>query len=335
MPKISVVIPCYNGEQYIAAALESVYAQSFGDYEVIVVDDGSTDGTQDVLTPYRDRLRYHHQDNQGLAVARNVGLSLAAGDYVTYLDADDIWEPDNLRVKHEVLMRFPDLGGVFSEFSIFDAMGERHSHGTKHLFPFFARTGRDYADIFEEHHMLPLGPHSVPVHVGNIFDSLFWGNFILPTSMVFSRARAKQVGEFRPHMRTQQDYEYWLRFSRLFRFAFVDHVLVRYRRHPEQLTHHSNIERILHAVDEIIDCYEQDFLKQGRARNFGRRKAELLANLAKVRHRQARVREARAFIVQSMSWDYSYLPAYGLYFLSFIPYHWLARMRLLLGSVAN
>lgn len=330
MPKISVVIPCYNGEQFITAALESVYSQSFSDYEVIVVDDGSTDGTHGVLAPYSDRLRYYHQDNQGLAVARNVGLSLASGDYVTYLDADDIWEPDNLRVKHEVLMQFPDLGGVFSEFSIFDAMGERHSHGTKHLFPIFVRTGRDYADIFEEHHMLPLGPHSVPVHVGNIFDSLFWGNFILPTSMIFSRALAKQVGEFRSHMRTQQDYEYWLRFSRLYRFAFVDHVLVRYRRHPEQLTHHSNIERILFAVDEIIDCYEQDFWKQGRARDFGRRKAELLASLAKVRHRQARIREARSLISRSISWDPWYWQAYGLYCMSLFPYRLLAWVRSLI-----
>ena len=333
MPKISVVIPCYNGEDFIGAALASVYAQSFSDYEVIVVDDGSTDGTREVIAPYLNRLRYHYQENQGLAVARNVGLKLACGDYITYLDADDIWEPDNLRVKHEVLVRFPGIGGVFSEFSIFDVTGELHSHGSKCLFPFFSRTARDYADIFEERHLLPLDDYSVTVYVGNILNSLFFGNFILPTSMVFSRALASQVGEFCPHMRTQQDYEYWLRFSRCHRFAFVDHVLVRYRRHPDQLTHHSNIERILHAVNEIVDGYQEEFRMQGRAHIFGRRKAELLANLAKVRHRQARVQEARSLVTQSMRWDPWYWQAYGLYCMSFFPYHLLVKARTLLGRL--
>lgn len=333
MPKISVVIPCYNGERFITAALQSVYGQSFVDYEVIVIDDGSTDATRMVIAPYLNRLRYHHQENQGLAVARNVGLQLACGDYVTFLDADDIWEPDNLRIKYEVLIRYPGIAGVFSEFSIFDVTGERHSHGTKHLFPFFSRTGRDYADIFEESHILLPPNNSKTVYVGNIFESLFLGNFILPTSMVFNRALAREIGDFRSHMRTQQDYEYWLRFARRYRFAFIDHALVRYRRHPEQLTHHSNIERILLAVDEIIDCYQNEFQKQGQEHIFARRKAELLSNLAIVRHRQARVGEARSFISQSVRWDPWYLPAYVLYCMSFIPYRFLARARMLLGRV--
>lgn len=331
MPKISVVIPTYNGAQFLGAALGSVYAQTFTDYEVIIVDDGSTDNTRELLERYRDRLRYHYQENQGLAVARNTGLGLARGDYITYLDADDLWEPGNLQVKHEVLAKFPGIGGVFSEFGVFDVTGERHSRGTKHIFPFFDRTGRDYPDIFQERHTLSTAGGEVTVYVGDVFESLFLGNFILPTSMVFNRASALTIGEFRPHLRTQQDYEYWLRFTRQYRLAFVDHALVRYRRHPQQLTDYSKIERILHAVDEIIGAYETEFRVNGRGRVFGRRKAELLANLAKVRIRQERNSEARSLIARGIAWDPLYVPAYALFPLSFLPYRLLARVRSMLG----
>ncbi len=100
-PAISVIIPSYNYAHLILESLQSVFAQTYHDYEIIVVDDGSTDNTWDVLKPFADRITYHRQENQGLAVARNTGLRLARGKYITYLDADDIWYPDNLRIKQE------------------------------------------------------------------------------------------------------------------------------------------------------------------------------------------------------------------------------------------
>ena len=211
---------------------------------MIVVDDGSTDGTRRLLEPYGDRIRYHYQTNQGLAVARNTGLGLASGEYLTYLDGDDAWEPHNLEVKAAVLARFPDVGGVFSEFSIFGS-GKDQPRGTRQTFPFFERTGFGYSDLFAEKHPVEVAGASADLYVGNVFEKLFLGNFILPTTMVFHRERALATGQFRAHMRTQQDYEYWLRFSRQHRFAFIDAPLARYRRHPQQLTNFRNIERIL------------------------------------------------------------------------------------------
>lgn len=331
MSVISVVIPTYNNAHLIGDALESVFKQSFRDYEIIVVDDGSTDHTRELLKPYTERITYYHQENQGLAVARNTGLRLAGGEYITYLDADDIWHPENLRVKADILKRFPGLGGVFSDFLIFDASGVRDPRGTKKLFPFFRRTGRDFKDIFQHTDTVQVEPgRSAIVHHGQVFDSLFWGNFILPTSMVFNRSFAQAVGEFRPHMRTQQDYEYWLRFSKSYPLAYVDDVLVSYRRHPQQLTDHSKIERMLLAIREIIDLYEEEFRHAGKSSLYNRRKAEILTNLAKVYIRQGKTSKARKLVYEALQRDPRFWAAYLHYALSFAPYHWVAGIRTLL-----
>jgi glycosyltransferase involved in cell wall biosynthesis len=98
MPKVSVIIPAYNHGQFIGQTLESVFSQTFLDFEVIVVNDGSPDDTEEVLRSYieRGRIRYFRQDNQGVAAARNRGASEAIGEYLAFLDDDDYWPPDKL-----------------------------------------------------------------------------------------------------------------------------------------------------------------------------------------------------------------------------------------------
>ena len=120
---VSVVIPTYNSEQFILEALNSVFNQTYENYEVIIIDDGSTDDTATALEPFADRIRYYFQRNQGLAVARNNGLEKTLGEFVTYLDADDIWLPDNLNIKTKVLFKHPETCGVFSDFSVFNEKG--------------------------------------------------------------------------------------------------------------------------------------------------------------------------------------------------------------------
>lgn len=328
MPFISVVIPTYNNAHYIRQALDSVLAQTFTDYEVLVVDDGSTDQTREVVAEYGSRVQYVYQINQGLAVARNTGLGTVTGEYLTYLDADDVWAPINLQVKAGVLRAHPELGGVFSEFSIFDESGITSPRGTKELFPFFARTGRTFSDVFARHETVELPDgRRAGVSLGPVFDSLFWGNFILPTSMVFHRERARAVGEFRPELRTQQDYEFWLRFSQQHPLAFVDEVLAKYRRHPNQLTDHSRIGNIFRAVNGIIDQYEEDFTRRGRTQEFARRKAELLTELGKVYIAQGKGAEARAQLVAGLKRNPGYLPAYVTFAISLVPYRWLQSLR--------
>jgi glycosyltransferase involved in cell wall biosynthesis len=301
LPTVSVVIPTYNNARYIGTALDSVFAQSCAPVEVIVVDDGSTDDTKEVVSRYGERVRYVYQPNQGLAVARNTGLSVARGDCLTYLDADDVWEPDNLLVKSSVLLQRPDLSGVFSEFSVFHESRVLHEQGTLHMFPVFARTGKTMAEVFGRCDYVTIpGGRQVLLRSGHIFATLFWGNFILPTSMVLRRSCALEIGEFRPELRTQQDYEYWLRVSRRHALGRVEEPLVRYRRHASQLTDYSRIEKIMLAVRRIVQQYEKEFRESGRHRDYRRRMSGIETDLAKVYIGQRRLPEAWASLKASV-----------------------------------
>jgi glycosyltransferase involved in cell wall biosynthesis len=107
-PLVSVIVPVYNGESYLRAALESIFAQDYYPFEVIVVDDGSIDESAAIARSYKE-LRYIHQPNQGVAVARNVGIEPTRGEFIAFLDADDIWTPDKLTVQINYLMDHTEI----------------------------------------------------------------------------------------------------------------------------------------------------------------------------------------------------------------------------------
>jgi glycosyltransferase involved in cell wall biosynthesis len=124
-PLVSVILPVYNGERYVRAALESVFAQTYRPLEVIVVDDGSTDGTPAAVRAFPD-ARYVRQPNRGPAAARNAALGLARGELVAFMDHDDLWTPDKLGVQVAHLAQHPSLAGVVAHFRHFlsDDVGE-------------------------------------------------------------------------------------------------------------------------------------------------------------------------------------------------------------------
>lgn len=301
MPRVSVIIPTYNTGPYILETIQSVFAQTFDDYELIVVDDGSTDGTAELLAPFEGRLHYHRQRNQGPSTARNAGLALASGELISFLDADDIWFADNLAAKVAAMDRHPEVGAVFSDFEIFDSTGTRHHRGTNALYPQFRHFGRTMSDIFAVREELELpGCGRCPVYSGYAFDSLFQGNFILPSATVVRMQCARQIDGFPPHLRTQEDYEYWLRFAQRFPLAYIDHPLMRYRRHPGQLTDHRHIEKLYTAVLEVVDQYRDTFRERGEFRAYASRRAEVLTGLATVRIAQQRRKEARSLLLDSI-----------------------------------
>ena len=122
-PRVSVIIPTYNSSRFITEALDSVFSQNYDAYEVIVIDDGSTDDTPKRLCPYRDRLRYVCQENAGSAAARNRGLDLARGEFVVFLDADDFLLPGKLREQAAFLQLRPSAGMVHSGWKVIDEYG--------------------------------------------------------------------------------------------------------------------------------------------------------------------------------------------------------------------
>lgn len=122
-PKVSVIVPLYNSERFVAAAVESILQQSYPPYEIIVIDDGSSDRSQEKLSPYRDRIHYIYQNNQGVAAARNRGIQQATGDLIAFLDHDDYWFPNKLEKQVATWQQNPTLGIIHSGWRRVDTWG--------------------------------------------------------------------------------------------------------------------------------------------------------------------------------------------------------------------
>ncbi|MCS6288427.1 MAG: glycosyltransferase [Nitrospira sp.] len=120
MPRVSVVIPTYNCAKFLGRTIDSALKQTYRDFEIIVVDDGSTDGTQALVAAYKESVRYVYQSNQGASAARNAALSRASGEFIAYLDADDLWLPDKLARQVEFLDAHSTCGFVHTEVSVID-----------------------------------------------------------------------------------------------------------------------------------------------------------------------------------------------------------------------
>jgi glycosyltransferase involved in cell wall biosynthesis len=155
--KVSVVIPTFNDEGTIAETLDSVFAQRFdGSFEVIVVNDGSTDGTRAVLAKFGDRIRVIEQPNRGVTLARNAGIREAAGEYIALLDGDDTWTEEMLQKTVPVLDRNPECAAVFADGMLVDSAGRIVS-------PHYVESGFDHSPTLDE--MLA---HAWPILVGAI-----------------------------------------------------------------------------------------------------------------------------------------------------------------------
>jgi len=117
-PLVTSIVPVYNGERFLASTLDSVFAQEYHPLEVIVVDDGSTDNSANIAQSYEE-VRYIYQSNQGVPVARNAGIAAAQGEFIAFLDQDDLWTPNKLRVQIDHMVNNPELGYVIAKQKIF------------------------------------------------------------------------------------------------------------------------------------------------------------------------------------------------------------------------
>jgi glycosyltransferase involved in cell wall biosynthesis len=246
--RVSVVIPTYNRADYIAAAIDSVIAQTLPDVEIIVVDDGSTDDTADRLAAYGGRLVCLRTPNRGFAMARNTGMEAARGDYIAWLDSDDEYWPFKLDLQVRLLDARPDVGFVYSELSGFDDAGyydERHLR-TYHA---SAYRGVAYDDLFTESATLAeagLGAVMTAaghadwidhrVYVGDMFDHYLLRTVVFTNSILFRRELFEAAGPQRRRFGLFTDLEFVLRLSRLAPAAFLDVPTYKLRYHPGQIS---------------------------------------------------------------------------------------------------
>ncbi len=209
MPKVSIIIPVYNGEKYIKKTLSSVFNQSFKGFEVITIDDGSQDKTKEILKTYGKKIRYIHQKNKGTAAARNTGIKAAKGKYIAFLDQDDLWLPQKLAEQVKILDKKPKVGLVFCG-------------------SFLLNEGR----LIGFFHSI-LGINSA-ISAKDIFNQLVKENFI-PTLTVLLRKEAfDKLGFLKEDFVGTDDHEMWLRVAEYgYRFEAVRKNLAIYRIHPE------------------------------------------------------------------------------------------------------
>jgi glycosyltransferase involved in cell wall biosynthesis len=237
MARVSVVIPAYNAEPTILATVRSVQAQTLADFELIVIDDGSTDGTVQRLAGLTDpRLRVHSYDNEGLPAARNRGIALASGEFVAFLDADDGWTPDKLECQVAALERRGEAGVAYSWTRFVDEDG-RELYAQRPVF-------------FE----------------GDVYRELLVSNFTCSGSNILVRRRALDAtGGFDSSLKVSADWEHCVRLAARWEFVLVPRYQILYRQSrrsmsasmsstPDLWEHHGlrTIERVFESVPAAL-----------------------------------------------------------------------------------
>jgi glycosyltransferase involved in cell wall biosynthesis len=221
-PKVSVVIPTYNRATTVSRAIESVLAQTVTDLEVIVVDDGSSDDTGKVLGQmFGDRIRYYPQVNQGASIARNKGVEEARGEWIAFLDSDDLWEREKLEWQFKALEQFgPQCGGCYTDVRFFNhsetrTMFQLVEHEFRHEGTMGAKP-----DVLER--LVRPGGSGMVVCLSSLMARADW---------------VRKTGGFDPELLYSQDSEFMFRLALFTGFCYVNLPLVRFDRSPAQIRH--------------------------------------------------------------------------------------------------
>ena len=215
-PLVSVVIPAHNCERFIGQTIESVLGQSLNDLEVIVVDDGSVDGTGRLALRYGNPVRVVTQDNAGVCVARNRGIGEATGLYIALLDQDDYWFPDKLEQQVGLLEREADFGVAYTSFMPWEADADGVYAAPMSMDR--SRFGEGIEEAFS----------------GWIYHQFLLDCWMLTSTAVFRKEAFERCGTFDPSLPYGEDWDLWLRLSREYRFVKLSSASTLYRQHPGQ-----------------------------------------------------------------------------------------------------
>lgn len=233
-PRVSIVIPCYKTSGLVAETLQSVFAQTYKDFEVVVVNDGSPDTPEleQAIAPWRDRLTYVQTDNCGLAGARNNGIRAARGELIALLDSDDLWEPQYLQVQVRKLDENPSADIVYPNAIIFGNA------------PGLSEFPRSRGEV--------------------TFTSLVQENCVVMVSVLARRSALERAGLFDNSLRSCEDFDMWLRTVKHGgRIIYHPQVLVRYRRRPSSLSADevwmcTNAIKVLYKMRTAVDLTDEE-----------------------------------------------------------------------------
>lgn len=282
MSKISIIIPTYNNSQFIQKAIDSVLNQSYTNCEIIVVDDGSTDNTKDLIEDnYTSFVRYFYQANQGPGSARNLGLRYSEGEFVVFLDADDYLSNYNLMVKFEALRENSDIDWVFSDVYFIDENHEILTLGSYH-----------FREIY----------HNTSLTTENIFQLLLtYGNFITTSTLMIRKSCLDSIGFFDETQLLHQDYLQWLSLSHKYsNYNYISKPLVYKMQHPNSwgMNTKKSFEQRIQLYEKIERMYYSELkpaFKQWR-----RRFADAYNNLATIEAASGNKKLARLYLLKSI-----------------------------------
>jgi glycosyltransferase involved in cell wall biosynthesis len=243
--RITALIPTYNCAQYICETVDSVLAQTYPAHEIIVVDDGSTDRTQEVLAQYKTKIRYIRQVNAGPPAARNTGIAHATGDFIALLDSDDLWVPRKLELQMNYVDNYPECGLVYTDMKTFDDTG-----------------------IIEESVKVS---RNLTLPSGRIFPQMFVETLFQTSAVLIRKSCIDRVGGFDTSLRMGDDYEFFLRIARHYELGYVDEPLVLYRQHPSQGTRtwgkllQKGVPWEFLVLRKILDTYPEVIREMGKS----------------------------------------------------------------------
>ena len=227
-PKVSICIPTYNRKDYIRQTLDSIFAQTYKDYEVIVVDDGSTDGTKDMLDHFGYKLRYHWQANAGAAAARNALLRLAKGEFIAFIDSDDLFLPSAVE---RLLTAIENKSGnviAYSPYLRIDKNGKI------------------------------IGKSRPEFHSGYMTAQLFQHVFVHTLGSMFPKRFLEDVGGFDESLSVGEDYDLWLRLSLKHRFLPLPEPTSKRRRHSNNIANRS-----FEGCSTVLKVLERFYYEKG------------------------------------------------------------------------
>jgi len=271
-PRVSVVIPVYNGEHTVAAAINSVLEQTFQDFEVMVVDDGSTDATVSIAERLGSRIAIIRQSNHGFCAARNAGIAKSTGEYLALLDADDFWAPTKLEKSIAVLDNSPQVVLVYTDVSNHDPAG--HDLGTS---PVDAETA--HAPTLDE--ML----------------SRLWP--IMPSTVVMRRAAYERCGRFAEGF--SEDLDFWIRIREQGEFSYLPEKLTRFTvgpLYPKVLRRDSRGELFLRSIQSRYGARAS-----GDLQSYTQHKVRILRNTGLAELKKGNRTAARKCLIRSLSYD--------------------------------
>lgn len=270
-PLVSIIVPTYNRAYCLPRTLDSALAQTHTNLEILVIDDGSTDDTRALLSEkYADepRVRYLYQENQRVAAARNHGLSKAHGDYIAFLDSDDLWDTWKLELQVACMEQNPDIGMVWTEMRAVDPQGKIVSEG-------FLRTMYSAYQWFSNEQLFPqsrslsaIAPTlasvtgSAKLYWGDIYSQMIMGNMVHTSTVLLRKERLADVQAFNTkYQPTGEDYDFHLRTCRAGQVGYLDLPTIDYQiGMPDRLTRH---ETHLAIATYFLEVIEREMAEHG------------------------------------------------------------------------